>query len=67
MSGSLPTVGQGLLERDIEALSERIAEVPETRDLRSKCTRAYLKALLETKRQSLASLRNGQGARGDSV
>ena len=62
MSRSIPTASKDVLERDIERLSARMLSVPEGRDLKARCTRAYLKALMEQKRQTLVEL-NRQGRR----
>ena len=56
VSNSIPLISKGELERDIEALRARMAAAPNGKDLRAKCTRAYLKALLDNKCQSLAAL-----------
>ena len=50
---------QRRLERDISRLAQIVSRGPRSRDLRGRCARAYLKALLETKRDSLARLRAG--------
>ena len=56
MSHSIPAASKGALERDIERLSARMRSLPKGRDLKTRCTRAYLKALMDQKQQSLVAL-----------